>query len=37
MSHRMYLAVCVMLYGSDVKEAETTLSIDTCYKTLEVL
>lgn len=37
MSHSMYLAVWVMLYGSDVEEAETTMSIDTCYKTLKIL
>ena len=27
MSHRMYLAVWVVLYGSDVEEAETTMPI----------
>ncbi len=27
MSHRMHLAVRVMLYGSDVEEAETTIPI----------
>ena len=27
MSHRMSLAVCVMLYGSDVEEAEITTPI----------
>ena len=27
MSHRMYLAVWVVLYGSDVKEAKTTMPI----------